>query len=124
MASLPRRPQPTPAAPSGIEAASGTYVLDVQASGFQEMRRDLLIGKKPTPPLRIVLAIAAEKQVVTVNADQAVPVVSTEVSENLNANTIDRAALDRLPVFDQDYIATCRDSSTTTRSVLTASRWW
>ena len=89
-----------------IEAAAGTYVLDVQASGFQEMRRDLVIGKKPSSPLRLVLGIATEKQVVTVSADQAAPVVSTEVSDNLNANTIDRAALDRLPVFDQDYIAT------------------
>jgi hypothetical protein len=85
---------------------AGTYVLDVQANGFQEMRRDLAIGKKATPSLRIVLAIATEKQVVTVSADQAAPVVSTEISDNLNANTIDRSALDRLPVFDQDYIAT------------------
>ena len=90
-----------------IEVAStGTYVLDVQAGGFQEMRRDVSIGKKVMPPIRIVLAIATEKQVVTVSADQAAPVVSTQVSDNLNANTIDRAALDRLPVFDQDYIAT------------------
>jgi carboxypeptidase family protein/TonB-dependent receptor-like protein len=89
-----------------IEEAAGTYVLDVQANGFQEMRRDLVVGKKPTPPLRIVLPIATERQVVTVSANQAAPVVSTEVSDNLNTNTIDRAALDRLPVFDQDYIAT------------------
>jgi hypothetical protein len=88
----------------GIKA--GTYVLDVQANGFQEARRDVAIGEKAAPPLRIVLAIATEKQVVTVSADQAAPVVSTEISDNLNANTIDRSALDRLPVFDQDYIAT------------------
>jgi hypothetical protein len=88
------------------EANVGSYVLDVQASGFEEMRRDLALGKKATPPMRLVLVIATEKQVVTVSADQAAPVVSTEVSDNLNANTIDRSALDRLPVFDQDYIAT------------------
>jgi hypothetical protein len=87
-------------------APSGTYVLNVQAKGFQDFRRDLILKKKASPAIRIVLSIAAEKQVVNVNADQAVPVVSTEVSENQNANTIDRAALDRLPVFDQDYIAT------------------
>jgi hypothetical protein len=87
-------------------APAGTYVLNVQANGFQELRRDLILKKKPTPPIKIVLSIATEKQVVNVSADQAIPVVSTEVSENQNANTIDRAALDRLPVFDQDYIAT------------------
>ena len=75
-----------------IEAApSGTYVLKVQAKGFQDFRRDLILKKKAGPAIRIVLSIAAEKQVVNVNADQAVPVVSTEVSENQNANTIDRA---------------------------------
>ena len=90
-----------------IEGTSaGTYVLDIQASGFQETRRDLSIGKKATPAIKIVLAIATEKQVVTVSEDSAAPVVSTEASDNLNANTIDRVALDRLPVFDQDYIAT------------------
>jgi hypothetical protein len=90
-----------------IEGANaGNYVLSVQATGFQEMRRDLAIGKKATPPMRLVLVIATEKQVITVSAGQGAPVVSTEVSDNLNANTIDRSALDRLPVFDQDYIAT------------------
>jgi hypothetical protein len=88
----------------GIPA--GTYVLDVQADGFQELRRDLAIGKKSLPPFRLALSILTEKQVVTVRADQAAPVVSTEASDNQNANTIDRSALDRLPVFDQDYIAT------------------
>src|ERR1700758_877590 len=87
-------------------APSGTYVLNVQAKGFQDFRRDVILKKKASPAIRIVLSVAAEKQVVNVNADQAVPVVSTEVSENQNANTIDRSALDRLPVFDQDYIAT------------------
>jgi hypothetical protein len=78
----------------------------VQAKGFQDFRRDLILKTKVAPPIRIVLSIATEKEVINVSADQAVPVVSTEVSENQNANTIDRAALDRLPVFDQDYIAT------------------
>lgn len=86
-------------------APAGTYLLNVKADGFQDFRRDLILKKK-TSPIRIVLSIATEKQVVNVSADQAVPVVSTEVSDNQNANTIDRAALDRLPVFDQDYIAT------------------
>jgi hypothetical protein len=90
-----------------IEApGTGEYVLSVQASGFQELRHEFLLNKRVAPPLRLVLFIATKKEMVTVSADQAVPVVSTEVSDNQNANTIDRAALDRLPVFDQDYIAT------------------
>jgi hypothetical protein len=84
----------------------GAYFLTVQATGFESLRRDFLVAKKAILPIKVVLSIATEKQLVTVSADQAAPVVSTEVSENQNANTIDRAALDRLPVFDQDYITT------------------
>jgi hypothetical protein len=84
----------------------GAYFLTVQAAGFEDLRRDFLVAKKAIPPIKLALSIATEKQLVTVSADQAAPVVSTEVSENQNANTIDRAALDRLPVFDQDYITT------------------
>jgi hypothetical protein len=89
-----------------IEAPqTGNYVLSVQADGFQDLRRDLSLNQR-IAPLTLKLSIATEKQLITVNADQATPVVSTEVSDNQNSNTIDRAALDRLPVFDQDYIAT------------------
>lgn len=85
---------------------TGDRVLIVDANGFRELRRDLVLNQSALPPLRLQLAIAAEKQMVTVSADQAAPVVSTEVSDNQNTNTVDRAALDRLPIFDQDYIAT------------------
>jgi hypothetical protein len=88
----------------GVHA--GSYVLSVQASGFQEVHRDLALGKRPLPKLRIVLPIATEKQIVTVIADQAAPTISTEISENQNANVIERSALDRVPVFDHDYVAT------------------
>lgn len=86
--------------------APGRYILDVQVDGFQELTRDILVGKKPIVPMRLMLAIGTEKQVIHVSADQAAPVVSTEFSENQSANTIERSSLDRLPVFDQDYITT------------------
>jgi hypothetical protein len=43
---------------------------------------------------------------VTVATGDSAPGVSTDNSANQNANTIDRNALDRVPVFDQDYITT------------------
>ena len=89
-----------------IEATTGTYILNVQAHGFRDLRHDLMVSKNVTAPLRLILSIATEKQIINVSADQAAPVVSTDVSDNQNVNTIDRAALDRLPVFDQDYITT------------------
>src|SRR5215469_6963870 len=85
---------------------AGAYVLTVEAKGFQPLQRDINVTRKPLASLRLALAILTEKQIVTVNGDQAAPVVSSEASANQNANNIDRAALDRLPVFDQDYIAT------------------
>jgi Carboxypeptidase regulatory-like domain/TonB dependent receptor-like, beta-barrel len=85
---------------------AGAYILTIDAEGFQPLQRGLNVTRKPLAPIRLSLAILTEKQIVTVNADQAAPVVSTEASDNQNANTVDRGALDRLPVFDQDYIAT------------------
>ncbi len=69
---------------------------------------------------RVVMTIAVENQTVNVGAGGA-PLVSSEVVENQNANTIDRNALDRVPVFDQDYITTMSrfldDSATGTNGV-------
>jgi hypothetical protein len=52
------------------------------------------------------MPISVDTETVTVATGVNVPIVSTETSENQNANTIGRDALDRVPVFDQDYIAT------------------
>ena len=48
--------------------------------------------------------ISAVSEVVSVTADDNVPQTSSDPSENLNANNITRDALDRVPVFDLDYI--------------------
>jgi hypothetical protein len=44
--------------------------------------------------------------------------------QNKNADTIDRTALDRVPVFDQDYITTMSRFSTTVPPAQTGSHWW
>jgi len=43
--------------------------------------------------------------VVNVAGSDVSLVVTTDVSENQNANNLDRSALDRVPVFDRDYIS-------------------
>src|SRR4029077_21230503 len=53
-----------------------------------------------------VMQISVDTENVTVATGINVPLVSTEASENQNTNAIDRDALDRVPVFDQDYITT------------------
>ena len=82
----------------------GKYRLRIHATGFKEGLIDLSIGTKPLSPLHITLGISAVSEVVSVTADESVPQTSSDPSENLNANSISRDALDRVPVFDLDYI--------------------
>src|SRR5882724_1020282 len=82
----------------------GKYRLRIHAVGFKDGLVDVTISAKPLLPLRITLAISAVSEVVSVTADENVPQTSSDASENLNANNMTRDALDRVPVFDLDYI--------------------
>ena len=82
----------------------GKYALTVHADGFVDARMMATIADKRPARLRIVLQISVQAETVTVATGSNVPLVSTSTAENQNANTIDRNALDRVPVFDQDYI--------------------
>jgi len=102
------------------QVPAGNFTIDIQAAGFREIKTDQVVGARQPPNLRVVMPIAVENQTVNVGAEE-VPLVSTEVAENQNANTIDRNALDRVPVFDQDYITTMSrfldDSATGTNGI-------
>ena len=82
----------------------GSYQVAVHADGFVDADLQASVGDRKNKAIRIVLQIAVQSETVTV-AGANVPLVSTATGENQNANTIDRNALDRVPVFDQDYIA-------------------
>ncbi len=84
----------------------GRYVLECRAQGFQDASVTATVGSRRTIPIRITLQILVRTETVTVATGASVPIVSTESSDNQNTNTIDRDALDRVPVFDQDYITT------------------
>ena len=86
--------------------APGNYTLDFRAEGFRETRSAVNVTGKRSVPMRVTMQIAVLSETVTVATGDSAPLVSTENSENQNANTIDRNALDRVPVFDQDYITT------------------
>lgn len=86
--------------------AAGTYTLEFHAEGFRDTRVAAAVSGKRLSPIRIVMPISVETETVTVATGVNVPVVSTETADNQNANAIDRDALDRVPVFDQDYITT------------------
>jgi hypothetical protein len=84
----------------------GKYRIEVQAAGFKDAQLNLALAAKPIQTLRITLAIASHTDVVNVGVEDSAPQISSDVSENQNANNIDRDALDRVPVFDQDYVTT------------------
>jgi hypothetical protein len=85
--------------------AAGTYKIQAQAAGFRDTIVELKRGSRATSPLRVVLPIAEQNEVVNVAGSDVSLVVTTDVSENQNANNLDRSALDRVPVFDRDYIS-------------------
>lgn len=86
--------------------APGKYTLQFHAEGFRDAHIAATVNSKRFSPLRVVMQILVETENVTVASGINVPLVSTETSENQNTNAIDRDALDRVPVFDQDYITT------------------
>ena len=84
----------------------GKYSLEFHAEGFRDAHLTATVTHKRFSPIRLIMQISVETENVTVATGINVPLVSTETSENQNANAIDRNALDRVPVFDQDYITT------------------
>src|SRR5882762_1227704 len=88
------------------EITPGAYKLDVRAAGFRETQVEAKPSSRAARPLRVVMPIAAKTEVVTVGESDTSLQVSTEASENQNANLVDRSTLDRVPIFDQDYIST------------------
>jgi hypothetical protein len=84
----------------------GEYQLNVQHDGFRETTKTVTVGARSPSLIRIILPISVPNEQINVDADESAPQVSTDVAQNQNANTVDRAALDRVPVFDQDYVTT------------------
>jgi len=86
--------------------SANTYTVDVTQTGFREVKQQITLTSKPRSPLRIVLPVASVKQEVTVVGSDSSAQISTEIGQNQSGNMVDSNALDRLPVFDQDYITT------------------
>lgn len=80
----------------------GIYKLSAEHSGFKRASSRVRIGSRPLPPLVIRLHMADLRSAVTVT-DRATQ-LSTNSADNLDTVTLDRNALDNLPIFDQDYV--------------------
>jgi len=86
--------------------AAGPYRLTIQSPGFKDELLTVKIGTKRLAALRITLSLATQLETLTVGGADSSPQVSTDAAQNQSANSFDRATLDRVPVFDQDYITT------------------
>lgn len=83
---------------------AGKYTVQFHADGFRDTQLAITITNRRVSSLRVVLPIQVQSETVTVATGSDVPVVSTETSDNQNTNSVNRDALDRIPIFDQDYI--------------------
>lgn len=82
----------------------GAVHLATAPDGFAPQTLALLVGPISAAGPTIRLRLATTHQQVTVQADAAR--VDTQAADNRNAIDMSQSALQNLPVFDQDYIAT------------------
>ncbi|WP_263410549.1 TonB-dependent receptor [Terriglobus tenax] len=82
----------------------GTYTLSIAADGFRTADKTITVPARA--PLHITLNVMGNVSDVNVSAEEQQLQVNTDTSNNQSATDVDRDALDRLPVFDGDYIAT------------------
>src|SRR5579864_797172 len=82
----------------------GNYDVQIEQQGFKPSVSRVRVGNQSPRPLRVVLALADVQQQVTVSAELSQ--VNTNTAENLDTVSMDRTALDNLPIFDQDFIGT------------------
>jgi hypothetical protein len=81
---------------------SGSYSVHVQSGGFKDATAQVRVASGAATPLTIRLALADIFSEISAEFE---PVrVSTEIAENRDAAAVSESLLEKLPVFDQDYI--------------------
>jgi hypothetical protein len=88
------------------KVSTGNYTIDVTQAGFQEVKRSITVGTGMQQLVMVLPISSVKEEVIVGSPDSGGAQVSTEIAQNQNANSVDRDTLDRLPVFDQDYITT------------------
>ncbi len=86
--------------------AKGVYFVDVHEAGFKENKQKVRVGAETAPVLHVSLTVAGKDETVVVEGGTASTHVTNEIEANQNSNDFSRDALDRLPVFNGDYITT------------------
>jgi hypothetical protein len=84
---------------------AGSYEIVVSEPGFRETRASIS-SPGDHQQIKIVMPIASvDENVMVVGSDTSAQ-ISTDIAQNQSGNVVDANALDRLPMFDQDYITT------------------
>jgi Carboxypeptidase regulatory-like domain/TonB dependent receptor len=81
----------------------GSYSVKVEHEGFARSVTPLQVSGRAPATLTIKLSLSSVETKVTVIGDEPAQ-VSTEVSENLDTASVDQNLLEKVPVFDQDYV--------------------
>jgi outer membrane receptor protein involved in Fe transport len=85
------------------QVTPGRYEIRVTFEGFHPTTVRLNVTGRPPGPVRVILPLAAITQEVTVGSAAE---VRTDPGSNLDAPSVDAAAIENLPVFDQDILGT------------------
>jgi hypothetical protein len=88
------------------DVSYGSYQIVGSNPGFRQTAVSVAVGTGAHRQIRIVMPVAEVQEQITVAASDTSAQVSTEVAQNQSGNVMDANALDRLPLFDQDYITT------------------
>jgi hypothetical protein len=86
------------------EVTPGSYTLTIEQKGFEAAASRIRVGARPPSALVIRLKVAEVKSEVTV-AEQSNQ-LSVNNTDNQDTVSLDRQALDDLPIFDQNYVTT------------------
>jgi Carboxypeptidase regulatory-like domain len=84
--------------------AQGRYDVVVTFEGFQPTTVRVSVGARASSSIRIMLPLARITQEVTVRNSAAE--LKTDTASNLDASSVDANAIENLPVFNQDVLAT------------------
>lgn len=81
----------------------GQYELLATVPGFDPVRRELRVARRPVSGVLLGLQLAALKEEITVGERERV--VSVSPDQNADAISVERTMLDNLPILDNNYLS-------------------
>jgi hypothetical protein len=81
----------------------GSYSVEIEHEGFARSVTPLQVSGRAPATLTIKLSLSSVVTKVTVVGDEPAQ-VSTDITENLDTASVDQNLLEKVPVFDQDYV--------------------